>query len=247
MARGLTNPEIASELVISPHTVQDHIKSLFEKVGVGSRQELVARAFLDEYLPDVIQRTPVTFAVRSEGAESTRLGVDSPGRRADMGSSRLLAGAVVADNRGVATPGIPQKMSREWLNVLADVPLFAGLSRRHLAKIARLAVTKRYAGGAAIVTAGAPGEAFFVILDGRASVGAGARRSKVGPNDFFGEMSLIDGQPRSATITARSEALVMMVARRDFLKLLADEPKIAIGVLSALSQRIRALQAAAGI
>ncbi len=60
MARGLSNAEIATELVISPHTVQDHIKSLFQKVGVGSRQELVARAFLDDYLPDVIQRTPLT-------------------------------------------------------------------------------------------------------------------------------------------------------------------------------------------
>ncbi len=60
LARGLSNPEIAAELVISPHTVQDHIKSLYEKVGVSSRQELVARAFLDEYLPEVIQRTPLT-------------------------------------------------------------------------------------------------------------------------------------------------------------------------------------------
>lgn len=60
MARGLTNAEIADALVLSPHTVQDHVKSLFEKVGVASRQELVARVFLDEYLPDVVQRTPLT-------------------------------------------------------------------------------------------------------------------------------------------------------------------------------------------
>ena len=60
LARGLTNAEIAAALVLSPHTVQDHIKSLFEKVGVASRQELVARVFLDEYLPDVIQQTPLT-------------------------------------------------------------------------------------------------------------------------------------------------------------------------------------------
>lgn len=60
LARGLTNPVIAEALVLSPHTVQDHIKSLFEKLDVGSRQELVARVFLDEYLPEVVQRTPLT-------------------------------------------------------------------------------------------------------------------------------------------------------------------------------------------
>ena len=60
MARGLTNAEIADALVLSPHTVQAHVKSLFEKVGVASRQELVARVFLDEYLPDVVERTPLT-------------------------------------------------------------------------------------------------------------------------------------------------------------------------------------------
>ena len=60
LARGLTNPEIAEALCLSPHTVQDHTKSLFEKLGVGSRQELVARVFLDEYLPEVIRQTPLT-------------------------------------------------------------------------------------------------------------------------------------------------------------------------------------------
>jgi DNA-binding CsgD family transcriptional regulator len=60
LARGLGNTDIAATLVLSPHTVQDHIKSLFEKLGVTSRQELVARVFLDEYLPEVVQRTPLT-------------------------------------------------------------------------------------------------------------------------------------------------------------------------------------------
>ena len=66
MARGLTNPEIAEALVLSPHTVQDHVKSLFDKLGVGSRQELVARVFLDEYLPEVVQKTPLTSRGRFE-------------------------------------------------------------------------------------------------------------------------------------------------------------------------------------
>jgi len=62
LAHGLTNPEIAERLVLSPYTVQDHIKSLFEKIGVSSRQELVARIFLDDYLPQLAARTPLTSA-----------------------------------------------------------------------------------------------------------------------------------------------------------------------------------------
>lgn len=60
LARGLSRAQIAEELVLSAHTVEDHTKSLYEKVGVASRQELVARVFLDEYLPDVVQQTPLT-------------------------------------------------------------------------------------------------------------------------------------------------------------------------------------------
>jgi DNA-binding CsgD family transcriptional regulator len=66
LARGLTNPEIAEALVLSQHTVQDHTKNLFGKLGVGSRQEFVARVFLDEYLPEVVQRTPLTSHGRFE-------------------------------------------------------------------------------------------------------------------------------------------------------------------------------------
>ncbi len=60
LASGLTNPEIAERLVLSPYTVQDHIKSLFEKTNVSSRQELVARIFLDDYLPQLVNRTALS-------------------------------------------------------------------------------------------------------------------------------------------------------------------------------------------
>lgn len=59
LAAGLTNPEIAERLVLSPYTVQDHIKSLLEKTNVSSRQELVARIFLEDYLPRVAAGTPL--------------------------------------------------------------------------------------------------------------------------------------------------------------------------------------------
>jgi DNA-binding CsgD family transcriptional regulator len=60
LARGLTNAEIARALVLSLYTVNDHVKSLFEKVGVATQQEFVARIFFDEYLPEVVRGTPLT-------------------------------------------------------------------------------------------------------------------------------------------------------------------------------------------
>jgi DNA-binding NarL/FixJ family response regulator len=59
LAAGLSNPEIAQKLVLSPYTVQDHVKSLYEKTSVSSRQELVARVFLDDYLPNLAGETPL--------------------------------------------------------------------------------------------------------------------------------------------------------------------------------------------
>jgi DNA-binding CsgD family transcriptional regulator len=60
LARGLSRADIAEALVLSPHTIEDHTKNLYEKLGVASRQELVARVFLDEYLPEVARQTPLT-------------------------------------------------------------------------------------------------------------------------------------------------------------------------------------------
>jgi CRP/FNR family transcriptional regulator, cyclic AMP receptor protein len=158
-----------------------------------------------------------------------------------------LTGLVVGQKSAGGPSHLPQKMSSGLVDALAGVPLFAGLSRRHLTRIAGLASSKRYAAGSALVKAGAPEDSVFVILDGRAVVRAGARRIGLGIGDFFGEMSLLDGEPRSATVTAPTDVLVMMIPTRKFLKLLANEPRIAIAVMSTLSRRVRGLPAAASV
>ena len=139
------------------------------------------------------------------------------------------------------------KMGREWAGVLADVPIFAGLTRRHQGRVAELARTKRFVPKTTLFAAGSPADAFYVVLDGRATVRAGSRRIGLGPGDFFGEMALLDGEARSAAVVADTELLVMMIPRRAFLKLLEDEPRIGIAIMATLARRVRAVQAAANV
>jgi CRP/FNR family transcriptional regulator, cyclic AMP receptor protein len=141
---------------------------------------------------------------------------------------------------------MPRQMTGAWADTLADVPLFASLSKRHRSKVAATAFTKRYPKGATLIRGDGGGEEFFLILDGRAVIRSGSRRITVGAGDFFGEMALLDGGPRSATVTAADETLVMIVPRSRFMKLLEREPKIAIAMLAELTRRLRVLQAAAG-
>ena len=80
-----------------------------------------------------------------------------------------------------------QPVGHDWLADLADVRLFYGLPKRHLRRIARLARVRRFTSGSPIVRAGAPGNSFFVLLDGPAKViRAGGRSRRLGPGDYFG-------------------------------------------------------------
>ena len=94
---------------------------------------------------------------------------------------------------------------------------------------------------------GKPADAFYVILDGQVRVEAPGRTIELGAGDFFGEMALIDGEPRSATVVAAADLFVMMIPRTKFLKLLEAEPKIALAILATLSRRLRAVQSAAAL
>jgi CRP-like cAMP-binding protein len=130
-----------------------------------------------------------------------------------------------------------------WLPVLARVPLFASLSKRHLRHVADLAELKRYKHGAQIVRAGAQGNAFFVILDGSAEVITPAgHRHTLKAGDYFGELALLDGAPRAATVEASSSLATAKISRTAFQRLLKEEPAIGVGLAQGLVAIIRDLQ-----
>jgi hypothetical protein len=129
-----------------------------------------------------------------------------------------------------------------WVPVLARVPLFQALSKRHLRGVARLAELKRYSPGSQVVRVGARGDAFYVILDGGAQVTPPkGRGKKLGEGDYFGELALLDGAPRSATVTAMGTLTTARISR-SALSSLKEEPAIAVGPVHGLVAIVRALQ-----
>jgi CRP-like cAMP-binding protein len=149
-----------------------------------------------------------------------------------------------AAGRAAAETPSPQA-ARLWMDVLGEVPLFAGIPARQLRKIAGLGIVARFDAEEPIVRAGDPGAAFYVILSGRAAVRRGRPRAtaEIGPGAYFGEMALLDGAPRSATVVAKSETVCLMLARKPFAKILKDEPVIAFALLRTLAARVRELEA----
>jgi CRP-like cAMP-binding protein len=125
-------------------------------------------------------------------------------------------------------------------NRLRDVPMFRHLSKTELERVAGWLQAYSVPEGDLLVREGASAQEFFLIEDGEAAVlEDGERVAVLGPGDFFGEMSLLDGAPRSATVTAESPVQVMILTRSRFTKLLQNEPSIGIAILKQLARRIR--------
>ena len=131
--------------------------------------------------------------------------------------------------------------ARDRETVLRALPLFANVSPRHLKRVSKLAEFVDFRPGEFIVNVGEPGDAFYVIVSGNAKAIGRPRAETLGPGDFFGEMALLDGEPRSTTITATTELHAMRIPRKPFLKLLEQDSKMALAVMQALAARIRRL------
>ena len=128
--------------------------------------------------------------------------------------------------------------------MLADVPLFRELSKRHLNKLGRVAKSVRYSAGRVIVREGSPGKAFFVIVTGKAKVVSEERNrvlAELGPGDFFGELALLDGGPRTASVVAQSGVETIQLSRKAFQELVNDEPEVGLRIMKDLAGRIRDL------
>jgi len=134
-------------------------------------------------------------------------------------------------------------MGRE--DLLKKVPIFADLGKRDLERLAKLMVPRQVAAGETIIKEGDQAAGFFVISSGKAQAirADGTEHAQVlatfGTGDFFGEMALFEGFPRSATVKAVEETECLAMTRWDFMAEMKNHPEIAVGMLPVLVRRLR--------
>ena len=132
----------------------------------------------------------------------------------------------------------------DQLERLRSVRLFEGLSDRELKDILGRSRDVVHPAGREIVEEGGGSAGFHLILEGKATVLKGGEvRGSIGPGDYFGEISLLDGKPRSATIRADDEVTTLSLTAWQFEPMLADHPKLAHKLLLGLCAHVRAAEA----
>jgi CRP-like cAMP-binding protein len=132
-------------------------------------------------------------------------------------------------------------MGKREQEALARVPLFSGLSSRHLKRLADSMKEVRYMEGAPVVKEGQEGDSFYVIVQGEAKVVGpeGTAVNRLLPGDFFGEISLLDGGARTATVTTETPVTMLELKRTAFLRMLKDESDVAVKLLSHTASLLR--------
>lgn len=127
---------------------------------------------------------------------------------------------------------------------LASVPIFSGLSRRQRQRLLDQAKVVDHQAGREVASEGKGAMALHLLLSGGASVSVrGEQVRTLGPGDYFGEISLIDGKPRSATVTTTEPTRTLAVPHLVFDQLLDDDASVAKAVLLVLCQRLREAEA----
>ena len=160
------------------------------------------------------------------------------------GLAGVVPGAIAtAGVRGSARVGghrLDRPLSKSDIELLAQVPLFAGLSRRHLKRLAEHADLAGLRSGELIVQEGTAGGTFYVIVQGEAKVRQHGRAiATLGPGDFFGEISLLDGGPRTADVLATTPITAIRIFKRSFDAMVSEEPGVAAKILSVVAGRLR--------
>jgi len=124
--------------------------------------------------------------------------------------------------------------------MLAQMPLFSLCNKRQLAAVTAYTVADQLSAGTVLTRQGAAGGIAYILASGQAEVLKGNRRLAVlGPGDVVGELSLIDGKPRSATVRALTDLEVLEIDARDLRRLLRQAPAVTRKLLEALSERLR--------
>lgn len=123
---------------------------------------------------------------------------------------------------------------------LANVPLFASLSKKDLQRVAKASDEVTIEAGRTLVEQGRTGHEFFLILEGTAVVRRNNRKvTDLGPGQYFGELAILDRGPRSASVIANTEMKVLVLGQREFVGVLDSIPGMAYKILTIMAQRLR--------
>lgn len=134
-------------------------------------------------------------------------------------------------------------MGRE--DLLKKVPLFSELGKRDLERLGKLMVPRNVKAGETIIKENDQAAGFFIVSDGKVEAVRGAESgnphvlASFGPGDFFGEMALFEGFPRSATVRATEDSDLLAMTRWDFMAEMKNHPEIAVSMLPVLVRRLR--------
>jgi CRP-like cAMP-binding protein len=129
--------------------------------------------------------------------------------------------------------------------LLALVPLFQGLSKKHLAQVSNLATRLDFPAGKVLAREGDPGHEFIVILDGEVEIKKGDEVIATrGSGSYVGEIALLEHRPRTATVVATTPVVADVIGEREFKTLLEDEPQIAEALQAKSAERLAALEGA---
>jgi signal-transduction protein with cAMP-binding, CBS, and nucleotidyltransferase domain len=180
-------------------------------------------------------------------------GFEEPVEEAALGKDAFepltgaVPGAIATGGIGESAPsGRPRPdrpLGKRGADLLAQVPLLEGLSRRHLKQIAEHADEISFREREIIVEADQPGGTFYVIVEGQVRVVRGDRTiARAGPGEFFGEISLLDGGPRTASVIAETPVVAIRLFKASFDKVVRDEPRVAGKILAVVARRLRAAE-----
>lgn len=134
-------------------------------------------------------------------------------------------------------------------DALRNVQLFSQFANKDLTRLGRAVVERTYKKGETIVKEGEQAVAFFIITSGKVEVTQSASSKKsqtldtLGPSATFGEMALLDGAPRAATVKAIEDTTCLVLSRWDFVAELQTNPHMAVAMLPVLSRRLREVEA----
>ena len=157
--------------------------------------------------------------------------------------SRMMDGSISYPPKDPREPSIvlaPKVGQDQKSGYLQRVPVLENCTKGQLRAISRISEVLETPAGEVLARAGEPGDRFFFIIDGAARVEVSPHKEhRMGPGEFFGEMSLLDGGLRSATVIADTPVRLLVIQRRDFWKLLKEAPALSERILVTLSQRVR--------